>query len=93
MDHEQHKMSEHRETANADLYQVIPRSFEDIASGRVEETRSFCEKERKSTMLPQAIRHFIWSNAWLVCPPRTSCKSKDSAANLHQPQHGFAALS
>jgi len=48
-------MSENPETANADVYQAIPRSVADIATGRAEETslftktlhyvQSFCERE------------------------------------------------
>jgi len=38
LDHEQHEMSEHRETANADVYQTIPRLAGDIASGRAEDS-------------------------------------------------------
>jgi hypothetical protein len=37
-------MSETRETTSADMDQVIPHLAEDIASGRVEETRSFAQK-------------------------------------------------
>jgi len=40
LDHEQHEISEHRETANANTYQTIPRLTGDIASGRTEETSS-----------------------------------------------------
>jgi hypothetical protein len=59
-------MSEHRETANADVQQTIPRLVGDIASGRAEDFRScsqkhsrcecFCEQEKRSTTLPQAHR-------------------------------------
>jgi hypothetical protein len=57
-------MSEPRETTNVDMYPAIPRLAEDSTSGRAEEARSFsqknslseffCEKEKRSTMLPQA---------------------------------------
>jgi len=66
LDHERHEVSETRETANADMHQAIPGLVADIASGRVEDSRSFsqkhsqrecfCEKDQKSTMLPQANR-------------------------------------
>jgi hypothetical protein len=59
-------MSEIRETAHADMHQAIPGLVADIASGRAEKTRSFsqknsqseffCEKDKQSTMLPQANR-------------------------------------
>jgi hypothetical protein len=55
--------------ANADVQQTIPGLTGDIASGRAEDSRSFsqknsqreffCEKEKRSTMLPQANRVFI----------------------------------
>ncbi|MFP4438072.1 MAG: hypothetical protein ACLFVO_12560 [Chloroflexaceae bacterium] len=41
MDYEQHDMSEHRETANADVYQAIPRLAGDNASGRAEDPMLF----------------------------------------------------
>jgi hypothetical protein len=37
LDHEHHDMSEHRETANAAIHQVISVLVGDIASGRAEE--------------------------------------------------------
>jgi hypothetical protein len=37
-------MSEHRETASADIHQAISGLVGDIASGRVEELRSFSRK-------------------------------------------------
>jgi hypothetical protein len=42
-------MSEHRETANADMYQTIPRLAGDSASGRAEEIRSFSQKNVRCT--------------------------------------------
>ncbi|MFP4439955.1 MAG: hypothetical protein ACLFVO_22190 [Chloroflexaceae bacterium] len=69
MDHERREMSEHREPANADMDQAIPCFAEDIASGRVEDSRSlsrkfalcanFLDKDKKSTMLPRAKPAFI----------------------------------
>ncbi|MFP4439050.1 MAG: hypothetical protein ACLFVO_17555 [Chloroflexaceae bacterium] len=44
-------MSEHRETANAAVDQVIPHVAEDSASGRVEETRSFSHKNSQREFL------------------------------------------
>jgi len=68
LDHEQHEISENRETANADMDPAIPRLVGDIASGSAEEARSFsqknslseffCEKDKKCTMLPQAMLLF-----------------------------------
>jgi hypothetical protein len=59
-------MNETRETANAAMHQAIPGLVADIASGRVEDSRSFsqknsqreffCEKDKQRTMLPQANR-------------------------------------
>jgi hypothetical protein len=53
------------------------------ASGRAEGTRSFshknsqreflCEKEKRSTMLPQANQASTWSNIQFEHPPRKSC--------------------
>ncbi|MFP4437058.1 MAG: hypothetical protein ACLFVO_07405, partial [Chloroflexaceae bacterium] len=37
----EHEMSEHRETANADMDQAIPRLAGDIASGRAEDSMLF----------------------------------------------------
>jgi hypothetical protein len=37
-------MNENRETTSADMDQVIPHLAEDSASGRVEEPRSFAQK-------------------------------------------------
>jgi len=61
-------MNETRETANAAMHQAIPGLVADIASGRVEDSRScsqknsqgefFCEQDKNSTMLPQAILPF-----------------------------------
>jgi len=58
-------MSEPRETVNAAMQQTIPGLTGNIASGRAEDSRSFaqknslceffCAKEKRSTMLPQAI--------------------------------------
>jgi len=65
----EHEMSEHCETANTNMYPAIPCLAGDIASGRAEETRPssqkiynviFCEKDRSSTMLPQANLISIW---------------------------------
>ncbi|MFP4440054.1 MAG: hypothetical protein ACLFVO_22700 [Chloroflexaceae bacterium] len=64
MDHEQHAMSEYRETANADRYQAIPRLAGDIASGRAEDLIFFVKKE-KSTMLPQA-KYAVIKSKWSV---------------------------
>ena len=50
MDHEQYDMRENRETANADMEQMIPRLVGDIASSRVKKIKY---------MLPQASRAFI----------------------------------
>jgi hypothetical protein len=63
-------MSEHRETASADIHQAISGLVGDIASGRVEELRSFSRKfgsesqifvkKKKRTTLPQANLTSIW---------------------------------
>ncbi|MFP4439082.1 MAG: hypothetical protein ACLFVO_17715 [Chloroflexaceae bacterium] len=68
MDHEQHEMSENRETANSAMDRAILHLAGDIASGRAEEPGSFPEhlaqgakcsgKEKECTMLPQAILPF-----------------------------------
>jgi len=34
----------------------------------------FCEKDNKSTMLPQANQAFIGSNVWSERAPRNSCQ-------------------
>ncbi|MFP4438792.1 MAG: hypothetical protein ACLFVO_16240 [Chloroflexaceae bacterium] len=75
MDHERREMSEKRETANADRYQTIPRLAGVIASGRAEDS-FLLYKRKKSTMLPQAHRVFIGSNARFERPPRNACHMK-----------------
>jgi len=77
-------MSETRETVNADMHQVIPGLTGDIASGRAEDSGSCSQKcctmcnifvnKKKRTMLPQANRVFIGSNARFECLPRNLCK-------------------
>jgi len=63
-------MSEHRETANADMHQAIPRLVGNIASGRAEDSFSCSQtccttcnmfvNKKKRTMLPQANLTSIW---------------------------------
>jgi len=74
LDHEQHEMSETRETANAAIHQVILRLVGNIASGRAEGIRSFsqknsrceffCEKEKRVPCCRRRIGPFIETNAW-----------------------------
>ncbi|MFP4440676.1 MAG: hypothetical protein ACLFVO_25860 [Chloroflexaceae bacterium] len=83
MNHEHREMSEHRETIRAAMDQAIPCLAGDIASGRVEATRSlfpknsqrefFGNKEKRSTMLPQAKTAFILSNVQFERPPHNAC--------------------
>jgi hypothetical protein len=58
-----------------------------FASGRAEDSRSFsqknshceffCEKDQKSTMLPQAHLASTWPNVRFACSPRNSCYLHD----------------
>jgi hypothetical protein len=92
LDHEEHDMSEQRETVSTDMDQAIPRLAEDRApfddaQGRLRQggrTLIFFtnfwlfepkvrEKDKSSTMLPQANPASIWLTAWFARAPRTSC--------------------
>jgi len=76
-------MSETREPANADMYQMIPRLAGDIASGRVERD-SFSEHvaQNKVPHVPKKIKkHHAaagksgshWGKRPVACPPRNFC--------------------
>jgi hypothetical protein len=77
-------MSENHEPAGVAMYQTIPRLTGDIASVRAEASRSFsqknslceffCEKDKNSTMLPQANRAFGSGTRPELAGPRNACK-------------------
>jgi len=46
-----------------------------ILSHKILLTAKFCEKDERSTMLPQAILASIWSNIRFECQPRNSSSS------------------
>jgi hypothetical protein len=85
LDHERREMNEKRETANTGMQQAIPgfdggyrlrqggRNY--LFSQKNSLCEFFCEKEKKSTMLPQANPASIWSNVQFVDRPRKSCNS------------------
>jgi hypothetical protein len=101
LDHENHDMSEKRETANADMQQTIPRLTGDIASGRAEVSifftknlhcvQIFCEKEN-STMLPQAMLPFIGSNARFDETPRNSYQLRTCVRIKRRGRSGLAGV-
>ncbi|MFP4437517.1 MAG: hypothetical protein ACLFVO_09740 [Chloroflexaceae bacterium] len=68
MDHEHHDMSEHRETANAAMYLVIPRLARDIAVGRTEDSRLFQKKIHVVNLFVKKIKQ-------VPCCRRRVCRS------------------
>jgi hypothetical protein len=49
-------------------------TFSVFFTKKIHNVNFFCEKDRSSTMLPQANRTFIGLTAWFEQPPRKSCK-------------------
>jgi hypothetical protein len=87
LDHERREMSEKRETANAAMYPAIPCLTGNIASGTVEETRSFAQKnsrceffcaKEKTYHAAAGETGFHRVNARFARSPRNACHFKDT---------------